>query len=290
MPSVSARPSCVLDSRPHTRSPRPLRRAAIVTGVIAGCVLALGVLGRPPRAAAQGAVETSAPLARTFGTSDLVVHTIPALAFVGSSSDFTPVDYPANTFGTDAFGSRYCTGTAVCALRAPVMLPAGAQVIFISLEACDDSTTGLVQAQFTRTVAPAAGVTNFSTSVDTGQTEKPGCVNRSANLPAPHTIDNVNNSYNAVVIMSNSPSLNSTMRFQAMRIFYRLQVSPAPATATFADVPTNHPFFRFIEALVDAGITTGCQTTPLLYCPDNFVTRAQMAAFISRALGLHWVQ
>jgi hypothetical protein len=65
-------------------------------------------------------------------------------------------------------------------------------------------------------------------------------------------------------------------------------VSPAPAVARFTDVPTTHPFFPFIEALAAAGITGGCSTTPPRYCPDAVVTREQMAAFIARALGLHW--
>ncbi len=67
---------------------------------------------------------------------------------------------------------------------------------------------------------------------------------------------------------------------------YQLQVSPAPATATFLDVPTVHPFFRFVEALAAAGITGGCGSGN--YCPDNPVTRGQMAVFLSIALGLHF--
>ena len=41
-----------------------------------------------------------------------------------------------------------------------------------------------------------------------------------------------------------------------------------------------------IDALAHAGITVGCKTEPLSYCPDQPVTRAQMATFIARALGL----
>jgi len=81
---------------------------------------------------------------------------------------------------------------------------------------------------------------------------------------------------------------DDSTKFADVRVFYRLHVSPAPATATFNDVPTNHPFFQVIEALVAAGITTGCSAAPPLFCPDGAVTRKQMAAFISRALGLHW--
>jgi len=63
-------------------------------------------------------------------------------------------------------------------------------------------------------------------------------------------------------------------------------VSPAPATATFNDVPTTHPFFQFIEALHASGITGGCSAAPPLYCPDNPVTRGQVAVFLAKALGL----
>ena len=41
-----------------------------------------------------------------------------------------------------------------------------------------------------------------------------------------------------------------------------------------------------IDALAAAGVTAGCNTDPLRYCPDKSVTRAQMATFLHRALGL----
>jgi hypothetical protein len=67
---------------------------------------------------------------------------------------------------------------------------------------------------------------------------------------------------------------------------HTLPVSPAPAQATFNDVPTDHPFFQFIEALSASGITAGCQASPPLYCPDATLTRGQMAVFLAKALGL----
>ncbi len=69
-------------------------------------------------------------------------------------------------------------------------------------------------------------------------------------------------------------------------MFWNRQVSPAPASATFGDVPTNHWAFQHVEALVDSGITSGCGSGN--YCPDATVTRAQMAVFLAKALGLHW--
>jgi len=63
-------------------------------------------------------------------------------------------------------------------------------------------------------------------------------------------------------------------------------VSSPPAQATFDDVPPDHPFFKYIEALKASGITGGCQASPPLYCPDRQVSRGEMAVFLSIALGL----
>jgi beta-N-acetylhexosaminidase len=80
--------------------------------------------------------------------------------------------------------------------------------------------------------------------------------------------------------------MDTNVRFRGIRLFWQRQVSPAPQTATFNDVPTTHPFHRFIEALYASGITGGCGNGN--FCPDEPVTRGQMAVFLSGALGLHW--
>jgi subtilisin family serine protease/ligand-binding sensor domain-containing protein len=54
---------------------------------------------------------------------------------------------------------------------------------------------------------------------------------------------------------------------------------------TFADVYSTYWAWSYIERLYNAGITGGCATTPnLLYCPDNTVTRAQMAVFLLKSM------
>ena len=55
------------------------------------------------------------------------------------------------------------------------------------------------------------------------------------------------------------------------------------APAGFTDTEGNEHEDQ-IDALAAAGITTGCETDPLQYCPEEPVTRAQMAAFLVRAL------
>ena len=44
-------------------------------------------------------------------------------------------------------------------------------------------------------------------------------------------------------------------------------------------------FTPFIEEFYNDRITTGCQLSPLKYCPQNNVMRAEVAVFIERALG-----
>lgn len=59
----------------------------------------------------------------------------------------------------------------------------------------------------------------------------------------------------------------------------------AVASSTFSDVSASHWAYSSIESLYKAGITSGCTTSPLTYCPDSTVTRAQMAVFLLR--GMH---
>jgi hypothetical protein len=54
----------------------------------------------------------------------------------------------------------------------------------------------------------------------------------------------------------------------------------------WADVPPDHWARSSIDALYAAGVTSGCSTDPLRYCPDAPVTRAEMAAFLLRARGI----
>lgn len=61
---------------------------------------------------------------------------------------------------------------------------------------------------------------------------------------------------------------------------------PPPATGIFEDVSSDHWAADWIEQLYNEGITQGCATDPLRYCPDVEVSRAQMAVFIVRTFGL----
>ena len=67
---------------------------------------------------------------------------------------------------------------------------------------------------------------------------------------------------------------------------------PAPASA--AELPPGGTYIDddgnvhegSIEAISAQGVTRGCDDRQIRFCPDLVVTRGQMAAFLSRALGL----
>jgi hypothetical protein len=160
-------------------------------------------------------------------------------------------------------------------------LPNGAVITSIALESCDNSASNhmhLVLGDCDETVTPCGSLI-LEGQVDTTNN---GCHIGNAAVGS-YAPDNFNHRPLLELIFDNpDPQLS----FRGAFLTYVLQVSPAPATATFADVPTNHPFFQFIEALAASGITGGCGSGN--YCPDNPVTRGQMAVFLSKALGLNF--
>ena len=79
---------------------------------------------------------------------------------------------------------------------------------------------------------------------------------------------------------------NNVTRAQMAAFLVRALDLPAGTPGTFLD-DDGLVFEADIEALAEAGITRGCNP-PIndRYCPSNPVNRAQMAAFLVRALGL----
>ena len=61
---------------------------------------------------------------------------------------------------------------------------------------------------------------------------------------------------------------------------------PQAGSSRFDDVDDSEWWMPHVERLADLGITHGCATEPARFCPEDPVTRAQMASFLSRAFGL----
>ncbi len=73
-------------------------------------------------------------------------------------------------------------------------------------------------------------------------------------------------------------------RGQMAEFLVRILDLPRAGTAAFVDVSADHPNVDDIDRLAGGRITAGCGTNPARYCPDQHVTRGQMATFLARAL------
>jgi hypothetical protein len=241
--------------------------AVIGIVAIAGSVAARAqTLDSPNRAGAAQASPAAGPL---FGTSSTSILTLPAVTFQLVSGIEEVIDTTA---------ARSCAADPPCTWFAGLTLLSGSRITELELEACDEDSASKVSFALRRHPVPMQNGVPIVSGAGTGIADTPGCALFPVTLD--HTVDNQSNSY--VVEVSAAPGTN--VRFKAVRVGYQLQVSPAPATATFGDVPTSHPFFQFIEALAASRITAGCGDGN--FCPDAPVTRGQMAVFLARALGL----
>ena len=181
----------------------------------------------------------------------------------------------------DGQGSAYLAGAGVSALAAaPVNLPQGAAITgfdfyYDDTEAAADMFVVLYRFPFT------GGFLSLGEIYSTGSA---GFGSASTNLASPVTVDSNSELYSVYLLYGVSPT--STLKWRAVRVRYKLQVSAAPAVASFTDVPTNHWAFKYVEALKASGITDGCGAST--FCPDSPLTRAQMAVFLSSALGLQF--
>jgi hypothetical protein len=218
--------------------------------------------------------RTSAP---DWGTEAYGVRTVHALGFQESVSTTAFSYNPSTTH-------RFRNGPGMPFFDyALTDLPAGALITGLELQGCDTNAAASIEAYLYRMNDSDLAFSVGSVSSGLGATPGCGFFGSLSNLPGTHAVDNFLNAYFIRVVLE---AEDGTTNFGAVRVFYKLQVSPAPATATFTDVPTTHPFFRFVEALVDAGITAGCGGGN--FCVDNPITRGEMAVFLSVALGLHF--
>ncbi len=77
-----------------------------------------------------------------------------------------------------------------------------------------------------------------------------------------------------------------------LRAKHGASYTPPPATHTFYDVPVAGKEWMepWIDEFYAEGITTGCGLAPLRYCPEQNVTRAEMAVFVLRTInGPGWI-
>ena len=80
--------------------------------------------------------------------------------------------------------------------------------------------------------------------------------------------------------------LRSQMAIFLLRAEHGSGYTPPTAVGIFADVPVGSFAADFIEQLYGEGVTGGCGTNPLRYCPGSATTRGSMAVFLTRTFNL----
>ena len=221
--------------------------------------------------AAQPSGGVSDPKAADFGTANLTHVRVSAFDFIPRESA------DAGQWKSGDGFTRYPTDN-VSDWVAPIHVPGGALLKRIELDYCDTSTINHLAILFLECDNQGQNCNIVTGALSTAN----GC-NFVADDTLNHRIDNYRHLY---VLNATFGMFDGTVQLASVILSYQLDVSPAPGTPTFGDVPPSDPAFQYIEALVASGITAGCSGGN--YCPDAPLTRRQMAVFLAKALGLQW--
>ena len=238
------------------------RRARIHALIVAAAGCSVSLLG-----------QQADQVPKTYGISQESLVRIGPMQFAPVQSTT-----PYSAIGSPSF-TRYATGGDGAFVASP-SLPSGAFVTFVQFDVCDINVADDISVFIASTDNLGQNLQILNGTTTSGTT---GCASHYVNLTPAFVVDNARNQ---LLLLFQAHAYDGSESLAGATVYYKLQVSPAPATATFGDVPTNHLFFQFIEALAASGITGGCGAGN--YCPDAPLTRGQMAVFLAKALGLQW--
>lgn len=214
----------------------------------------------------------------------------------GTPSFYTPIDSYAMHPYDNAFipnrspstGNLACTGASTDSRAVgQILMPHGVDIELIRIWGTDNSLANDMQVQLISSCLPDFGaafptLTVMATAASSGN---PGAFTDATTLLGTNLADNQSCTYRVEVRLGpDNSTCDAALFFSKLRVQWGRTVPPAPAVASFTDVPVGAQFFAEVEALAASGITAGCTATT--FCPENFVTRRQMAAFFGRGFGL----
>ena len=252
-------------------------------------VLIVGVLASAAAIAQTPMVGPSFPaVADSFGPGDQALF-VGAAAFqhLNNRSGYE-IDWSSDGY------LSYTDDSFIGVFVAPLTLPAGAEITMICTYFFDTAPVGKVSTYVDAVkvvvggdppgVVPVLGPIEFDT--DTGY--EVTCINSSYTF---HTIADVDGDGTGETVVHRlrvemTETDEGRLALGGVGIAWHRKVSPPPGAPTFGDVPVDHPFFQFVEALAASGITAGYSNGN--YGVNDPLTRGQMAVFLSKALGLHW--
>ena len=248
-------------------------KRALLLCIASSVVLVVPVVVR--EAAAQGLTPDD------YGTADTNYHYVSGEEFRQVNNNYQWRWYNDNFWVTDTVLPFWNLGT--------LRLPSGALVDGYTVIYDDSDAARDLEVALRRFWVGAFGATGSTQIGPTfTSTGTPGVRSTWVDLDPDATISYFNTvtlstqSYLFTVVLGPT----SDLRFRGIIVHWKRQISAAPATATFADVPLGAFGFQHVEALAASGITAGCGGGN--FCPNQPLTRVQMAVFLAKALGLHW--
>ena len=286
---------------PTTRSGRVILVLGVLFVLVAG-VLSAQTTSQPlspgppvERSAGQGvpfprgfslhhssASKEGSPLApKDWGLANQSYIEVPATQFhiLDSAGGWTTTGFgyssPVGLYQTSGFLQNFATGITS-------VLPAGAQITYLELDYCDTNViTQNTHGWLAICVYDGSGCNIYGLMASANGD---GCTLKSTDLtPLNLFVNKFDNSY---TLLANTEAQDGTNIINGVILGYKLQVSNYAGTPDFLDVPASNPQYQFIEALYHSGITVGCGGGN--YCPNNPLTRGQMAVYLAKALGLYF--
>lgn len=254
---------------------------------IAALLAAFFLTSALPALGDGGVQDNRSVVSQSFGPT-LSVLVVPAAAFTTSSSNAferDSLDYMNFTAGIG--GTRFAW--------APLPLPPGARIRTVCAFLYDNNPTygaqmmlqAIRRGDTLESTLPL--VTTWATMFSSGTNEYlRACQNVDVTVRA--WTDENEDGYQEFwswVLRASTDFADSSLRFGGAYILWQRQVSPPPDEASFQDVPEDHPLFAYVEALRTAGISQPCDLANN-FCPDNPMTRGQMAMWLAKALGTFW--
>jgi len=252
---------------------------------------------------AQAPGDTAPPFPDRIGTQQPEV-TAPSGTNAYGTPNYTAAVTPPHAFhpfdqalGYVSWSGGYIgpqTGDTGRFFDAPVYIPSGARINSVKVMVYDSTATGYVRFFLMQESCTGDSPCTQTMLMDTQTVlaETPGYtwINSTSGDPVQGmTWMNYDQPGDSVLTRRFRVSFSeatSSLRLGPVWVWYQRQISPAPAVSSFPDVGTGYWAFQEIEALVSSGITTGYPDGT--FKPTAAVTRAQMATFLARALGLDY--
>lgn len=230
----------------------------------------------------------------SFGLGDQVLH-VPAADFQHTTNKS---GYEFNLFVAEADGYLHYTDAAYLGhFVAPLFVPAGAQIFAMCTYVLDSDPAAAVgtslEAVKLAAGSIAPGVVTVVPYYDSGVVSAAGygvaCIDTSYTYRNTGDVDGdgaLEDVVHQIRVVMTESGAERYLAFGGVRVFWRHQVSPPPASPSFDDVQPDDLAYAYVEALAASGIDRGCGVRK--FCPDDPVTRRQAAVFLARALGLYW--